>query len=300
MDTKACSIIVSTFNRLLYLKKCISALLNLDFRNFEIIIVNDGSNDGTKEYLDRLKNKKIKIIHHSNNLGLSYARNSGIKIAKHNIIAFIDDDCIANKNWLEEILRGFADENIGFVIGQTFYIKKGYKGYFPERLVQNIGAKWPMGCNIAYHKKVFEKCGYFSDKFFKYANEDSEMAIRTIANSFDFNRSLDAVVYHQPMNWAVKSLIKSARNASVWPILKKKYPNHYLVFNPPIRCKLFVNMEDYIYILSSLIFIPLLLIRYLIHGKRDLKIFFTKWPIYLFLRRYYIYKEAIKNKVLML
>ena len=157
-----------------------------------------------------------------------------------------------------------------------------------------------MGCNIAYQKKVFNQIGYFDDKFFKYANEDSEMAIRTIANNFKFSRAPSASVYHQTMNWTVKSLIKSARNASVWPILKKRYPNHHLIFGPPVKYKIFVNIEDYLYILTLPIFIPLLLIRYLIHGKRDLKIFFTKWPIYLFLRRYYIYKEAIKNKILMI
>ncbi|MCD4693830.1 glycosyltransferase [bacterium] len=283
-----------------YLKKCLKNLLNLKFSEYEIIIVNDGSNDGTKEFLETLKNEKIKPIHHKKNLGLSESRNTGIKNAKYNIVAFTDDDCLVDKNWLKNLSKEFIDDNIGFVIGQTFYIKKGYQGYFPERLVSNIGAKWPMGCNIAFSKKVFEKCGYFDDLFFKYNNEDSEMAIRAISKNFSFKRSFNAVVYHQKINWNTKSLLKSAINPSVWVILKKKYPKHYLHFNPPIKFGLFINIKDYFYILTLPILLPLLLIRYLINGKKDLKIFFTKWPILLILRRYLIYKEAIKNRVIIL
>ena len=294
------SIVVSTFNRINYLKRSIQALLNLDYQNFEIIVVNDGSRDGTKNYLKSLKNEKIKIIHHKRNLGLSRARNSGIKLAQGNIIAFTDDDCVAAENWLRALAKSFANPAIGFVIGQTFYIKESYQGYFPERLVQNIGAHWPMGCNIAYRKSVFAQIGYFRDQFFKYHNEDSEMALRAVAAGIRFNRCLEAIVYHQAAEWTVESLLKSARNAAVWPILKKKYPYHYLAFNPPIKKGIFISPQDYLYIFTAPALIPLLLLRYLIHGKRDLKLFFAKWPAYLFLKRFYIYQEAAKNRVFMI
>lgn len=302
MKTSGCSIsiIIPTFNRLDYLKKSIDSLVALDFDNFEIIAVNDGSTDGTQEYLDSLKSENIKVIHHKKNFGPGYARNSGIKSARYDIIAFIDDDCIADKNWLKEIAKGFINDNIGFVIGRTFYVRRGYKGYFPERLVSNINARWPMGCNIAYRKKVFDNIGYFENSFFERGNEDSEMALRTIAGGFMFARSLSAIVCHQAMDWTAGSLLASARNASVWPSLKKKYPDYYLMFGPRIKYGIFIEVMDYLYIFSLPVFVPLLLVRYLFHGKRDLKLFFAKWPIYLFLRRYYIYKEAIKNRILML
>lgn len=293
------SVVVSTFNRVAYLKQCVDRLLELNFDNFEIIIVNDGSTDSTRDYLNNLKNNRIRIVHHRENLGLSSARNSGIKAAKYDIIAFTDDDCLADKNWLRNIAEGFTDDSIGFVIGQVFYVKKDYIGYFPERLVRNIGAKWPMGCNIAYQKKVFDDVGDFEDRFFKYGNEDSEMAIRTIVGGYSYARSPNAIVIHQAMDWDAKSLLKSAKNASVWPILKKKYPDHYLVFGPPVKYGVFVEIRDYLYILTLPVLIPLLLARYLLNKKSDLGIFFIKWPIYLFMRRYYIYREAVKNKVLM-
>ena len=152
------SIVVCTFNRLDYLKKCVASLLEMDFPEYEIIIVNDGSTDGTKNFLDALNTGKIKIIHQERNQGLSAARNTGIKHSSHDIIAFTDDDCRVDKNWLAELSKGFVDERTGFVMGQVFYIHKNYKGYFPERLVSNLNAQWPMGANIAYRKKVFVAC----------------------------------------------------------------------------------------------------------------------------------------------
>ena len=296
MIVNKCSIVVCTFNRLAYLKKCLSSLLDLNFNKYEIIIVNDGSTDDTKKFLDTLNNDKIKIIHHEYNQGLAVARNTGIKSANYDFVAFTDDDCVVDKNWLTELLKGFTDEKVGFVIGQVFYINKNYRGYFPERLVSNLNAQWPMGCNIAYYKNVFKICGHFDEFFFKYNNEDTEMAIRAISKGFSFNRCPEAIIYHQAMDWTVKSLLKSARNASVWPSLKKKYPNHYLKFGPPIKFNFIINAPDYLFIILTPIFIPLLFLRYIVHGKKNLKIFFTKWPIYLFLRRFYIYKEAIQNK----
>lgn len=300
MNTDEFSIVICTFNRLAHLKTCIAALLEINFPTYEIIIVNDGSSDGTKEYLDNLANPKINIIHHAQNLGLSSARNTGIKNAKYDLIAFTDDDCIVEKDWLRFLSKGFTNEKIGLVIGQTFYISKTYKGYFPERLVSNINATWPMGCNMAYQKKVFDICEGFDDLFFRYNNEDSEMAIRCVEKGFSYNRALDAVVYHQAVNWTPRSLLNSAKNASTWVLLKKKYPKNYAVFNPPVTLGIIIHIKDYFYLLTAPITIPLLFLRYLSHGKRDMKIFFTKWPVYLILRRYLIYKEAIRNKIVML
>lgn len=299
MDITRCSILVCTYNRINYLKRCIASLLEINFPEYEIIIVNDGSNDGTKEFLDNIKNDKIKVIHHERNQGICAAKNTGIKHANFDIIACTDDDCTVDRGWLAELLRGFGNEQIGFVIGQTFYISKNYKGYFPERLVANQNAKWPGGANIAFSKKVFDVSGNFDNSFFKYNNEDTEIAIRIVSKGYKFNRAPNAIVCHQAMNWTVKSLLRSARNASVWPVLKKKYPNHYSHFGPPVKFGLIVNMEDYLYLITAPIFIPLLFIRYILHGKRDIKIFFTKWPVYLLLRRFYIYKEAVRNRVLM-
>lgn len=274
-------------------------MLAINFPDYEIIVVDDASTDGTADFLNNIKNSKIKIFHHQYNQGIGASRNTAIKNAKHDIIAFTDDDCEVDKNWLVNLMQGFSNNKIGFVIGQTFYVNKNCKGYFPERLVSNVNAKRPMTCNIAYQKGVFAECGNFNNSLFRDSHEDTEMAIRSMSKGFSFNRSLNAIVYHQQINWTVKSIIKSAKNSSAWPILKKKYPDYYLYFQPPIKFGLIVDPEDYLYIIISPILIPLLFIRYIIHGKRDFKIFFAKWPVFLLLKRYFIYKSSIKNNVIM-
>ncbi|MFH1192674.1 MAG: glycosyltransferase [bacterium] len=340
-----CSIIVPTYNRAEYLKKCVDALLNLDCGNdfkynltpaltskgmeifcidYEIIIVDDNSTDGTREYLSGLANKKIRILHNERNLGPAISRNRGVENASYDIVAFIDDDCVADKNWLRELAGGFGssgvrredsgilhppsawvqndaffrNEDVDFVFGRTYYIEKEHKGYFPERLV-NV-KNWPGAGNMAFKKKIFNKLGGFDNNFYYYHNEDSELAIRAVENNFTFKYIDDAIVYHQAMNWNVKSLLASARNASVWVKLKNKYPKSYRILKPPVFGGFVVNGIDYFYILFLPVLLPILFIRYLLNGKRDIKMFFTKWPFYLFLRRYYIYNEAIKNRIFML
>jgi len=291
------TIVVPTYNRLKYLPNCLEALLELDYPDYEIIIINDGSTDETKKYLDNLSNTKLKVFHNIKNQGLSFSKNRGAHLAQTDYIAFTDDDCAVKKDWLTQLAAQFTD-NIDFVFGQTFYIKENYVGYFPDRMVQNLNASWPAGGNIAYKKTLFEKIGYFNSFFDYYHNEDSDLAIRAVQASLKYQRALLAIIYHQPMNWTVKSLLSSARNASVWVIFKKRYPKFYLAFNAPVKFNCIIHPKDYLIILTLPILIPVLLIRYLLHNKKDLKLFFTKWPIYILLRRYYIYKEAIKNRVL--
>lgn len=292
------SIIIPTYNRVNELTKCLTALLKTNSDDFEIIIVNDASSDGTKEYLDKLNNPKIKAIHHEINKGVSESRNDGIKLSKSEIIAFTDDDCEPQDGWLLNLVKNFTDDTIDFVFGPTYHVHPSHKGYFPERRVNIIN--WPGGGNIAYRKKVFDAAGSFDVYFKKYNNEDSEMAIRAINHGFKSKYEPTAICHHAKSYWQIKTLLNSAQNASVWPILKKKYPKHYLTFKPPILLKFIAYPKDYIFLFTLPISIPLILIRYLYHDQTDLKIFFAKWPIYLILRRYYIYKEAIKNRVLML
>ena len=87
------SIIVPVYNVENYLVKCIESILNQSFKNFELILVNDGSNDNSlnicKKYIEI--DNRIKLISQINK-GLSAARNTGLRYAKGNYICFIDSD----------------------------------------------------------------------------------------------------------------------------------------------------------------------------------------------------------------
>ncbi|MBW1910406.1 MAG: glycosyltransferase [Deltaproteobacteria bacterium] len=93
------SVIIPTFNRAGKVVRAISSVLSQTFTDLEIIIVDDGSMDGTKDTLAKFRNK-IKYIYHSLNLGVSAARNSGIKKSTAPFISFLDSD----DYWLPEKL----------------------------------------------------------------------------------------------------------------------------------------------------------------------------------------------------
>ncbi|MFA6553020.1 MAG: glycosyltransferase family 2 protein, partial [Patescibacteria group bacterium] len=182
------SVIIPTHNRLNRLQNCLRSVLALHHSDYEIIIVNDGSTDGTRDWLDHLDDPKIKVIHHLKNLGQSKARNTGIGLAGGTLLAFTDDDCIVDSTWLTELEKIFHNEDCGFVFGATYYISKHYQGYFPERLTSNGGGTWPGGANIAYKKEIFEKIGTFDSMFDRFHNEDTEIAIRAVARGNAFKR----------------------------------------------------------------------------------------------------------------
>lgn len=96
------SIIVPVYNVEKYLKRCIDSILNQTFKEFELILVNDGSTDNCGKICDMYKgkDKRVKVIH-KKNAGLSSARNVGLDLAKGKYIAFVDSDDYINKNMYE-------------------------------------------------------------------------------------------------------------------------------------------------------------------------------------------------------
>jgi len=97
------SVIIPTFNRKRLIKKAIESVLNQSYKNFELIIVDDGSTDGTEGFIKKLsrKNKKIRYIKNKHKKGLPGARNQGIEISKGEFIAFLDSD----DEWLKHHLK---------------------------------------------------------------------------------------------------------------------------------------------------------------------------------------------------
>ena len=95
------SVITATYNHSHLLGRCIQSVLNQTFQDFELIIVNDGSTDDTEKIVSNLSNEKVKYVRHPKNQGASVARNTGIRLAKGDYIAILDDD----DEWMPEILE---------------------------------------------------------------------------------------------------------------------------------------------------------------------------------------------------
>jgi glycosyltransferase involved in cell wall biosynthesis len=161
----------------------------------------------------------------SRDFGLSHARNEGIRNSHSEIIAFIDDDAIADPNWLRHLVEDFGSPS---VIGSGGRIKPIWPGqtprWFPEELYWIVGCSYkglptkkapirnPIGCNMCFRRKVFEDAGYFSSDIGRIGNnlfghEDTEFAIRA-TNKLHNTKILyepDSLVYHR-ISWNRASL----------------------------------------------------------------------------------------------
>lgn len=100
------SIIVPVYNSEKYIEKCITTITSSTYSNLEVILIDDGSNDGSGQICDKIKksDNRISVIHQSNH-GVSYTRNLGIKLANGTYIAFIDSDDTISIDYFEKLLK---------------------------------------------------------------------------------------------------------------------------------------------------------------------------------------------------
>ena len=126
---KKISIILPNFNSQKYIKKTILSILNQSFKNWELIIVDDCSNQQTKNILkDYKNNKKIKIFYLKKNRGAAYCRNFAVKNAKSEYLAFIDSDDLWKKNKLKKQISYMSRKNLDFSFTNYFaYFEKDKK-----------------------------------------------------------------------------------------------------------------------------------------------------------------------------
>lgn len=184
------SVIIPAYNRVNYLREAIESVLAQTYEKYEILVIDDGSTDNTRELVNNYADR-IRYIYQDNK-GPSAARNSGIKNANGDLIAFLDSDDIWHTDKLAQQVAAFdGDPSLGIVatgyevidtkyqIQSVNILKKGelkdirnnhlYKNFFPTPTVM-------------IKKKCFEKVGFFNETL-QFA-EDWEMWLRVMA---DFN-----------------------------------------------------------------------------------------------------------------
>lgn len=174
------SVIIPCYNQGNYIKDAIDSVLNSDYENFEIIVINDGSTDSdTVKILSEISHPKIKIIHQEN-LGLPVARNNGIKIACGDYILPLDADDKIHAKYIRkaaEILDNNSDIGLVYCDYQTFGSENGlfyvpnYNNSFHKLMVVNNFLVTSM-----FRKKDFLKVGGYKNEM-KDGMEDWEFWI---------------------------------------------------------------------------------------------------------------------------
>lgn len=135
------SLIVPVYNTEKYIEKCLNSILNQSYKNYEIIVINDGSTDNSVQILDKYKsNKKLKIINQKNK-GLSEARNEGLKYISGDYILFVDSDDYIEPKLLETLNSNITDEDL--IRFQTQTVNDNYEiiEKYPENEFKNLSGK---------------------------------------------------------------------------------------------------------------------------------------------------------------
>jgi len=142
------TVIMSAYNAERYIGEAIKSVLDQTLKNFELIIINDNSKDGTKKEIKKFKDKRIKYFEHSYNKGKSHAVNFAFKITKGKYVCIFDADDIM-VNYKLEVCSKILDKNpdIGLVYGDAWVIDEESEItgplFFPSRKKRNIDDPFP-------------------------------------------------------------------------------------------------------------------------------------------------------------
>ena len=118
------SITICTYNRIEYLKKCLKSILDQTqgSKIIEINIIDNNSTDATKDYVTKLQKKFPEVNYFvEKKQGISFARNLSFEVCKGMFLAFVDDDAVINKNWLEALLNELKNQNENIIYGGPIY-----------------------------------------------------------------------------------------------------------------------------------------------------------------------------------
>jgi O-antigen biosynthesis protein len=199
------SIIILTKNRSHLLAKNFDSLIKQSIKPDEIIVIDNSSTDQTfqiiKKYQKSLPLRNFK----SYASGYSKLYNFGIQKASGNLICFLDDDCLAGKNWLRYLVKKHQQYPNDIIQGNTFSLPKNnlfaeimgnhYQNWLKSNLINNEELKFLDNKNLAVPKKIIKKYGGFSLKQ-NLGSEDIEFGLRMRKNRVRIIFQPKAIAWH--------------------------------------------------------------------------------------------------------
>jgi GT2 family glycosyltransferase len=199
-QTPRVSVIVCSYNGAETLEDCIRSLTTLDYPNYEVIVVDDGSTDNTRAILERYP--RVRAIHQANQ-GLSAARNAGFQAATGSIIAYTDSDCFADPNWLTQLVYQFQNTDAAAVGGPNLPPEDGRlaacvaasPGQPTHVLESDQVAEHIPGCNMAFRREALEAINGF-DSLYRKAGDDVDVCWRLQQAGYWITFAPGAFVWH--------------------------------------------------------------------------------------------------------
>ncbi|MGF1478661.1 MAG: glycosyltransferase family 2 protein [Cyanophyceae cyanobacterium] len=201
------SVIIPAYNTMKYLPETVESVLQQTFTNFEAIVVNDASSDGVEQWVNQLSDPRVKLITHAVNQGLAKTRNTGIKAAQGELLAFLDGDDLWQPTKLAQQVQLLdTHPEVGLIYTWVAYIDEQGKATGRVFKHEAEGDVWSVlvqhnivecGSVPLVRRECLETVGCFDPQLSQFNNgEDWDLWLR-IAERYPFKVVKEPLVYYR-------------------------------------------------------------------------------------------------------
>lgn len=225
------SVVVCTHNGAATLADCLDGATRLHYPEYELIVVDDGSSDSCAAIAAAFGARVVRIAHS----GLSAARNAGLRCARGEIVAYLDDDARPDPDWLTHIALGFEDPAVAAVGGPNILPPESgavaaavanAPGGPTHVLISDRDAEHLPGCNLAIRRAELEQIAGFDERF-RVAGDDVDVCWRLLDAGHRLAFSPGAVVLHRRRGTVAGYLRQQRGYGRAEALLAHKWPERY-------------------------------------------------------------------------
>jgi GT2 family glycosyltransferase len=229
------SVVVCAYNAERTIDQCLASLAALNYPDYEVIVVNDGSRDRTREIAEGYD--YCRIINQANK-GLSAARNVGAEAATGEIVAYTDSDCVADADWLTYLVAKMEASELAACGGPNFPPPEDNlvpaavavsPGGPTHVLISDEVAEHIAGCNMAFRREVLLQLGGF-DPIYRAAGDDVDICWRFQDAGYTIGFSPAAVVWHFRRNTVAAYCAQQRGYGKAEALVYSKHPFRFNLF----------------------------------------------------------------------
>ena len=207
--------VVVNYNGEKFIARCLESISRQSYRNFEVVVVDNGSNDGSLKIVNNFADKlEMEVIRNPENLGFAKAANQGIRRADSEIIALVNNDAFLDEKWLEEIIKACNNDSSAGIFASKILFPDGrinsaghviYRGLavMERGFFEKDFGQYDFDCYVAgacaaaaaYRREMLEEIGLFDEDYFMY-NEDVDLSLRAILLGWKVRFVHKAVAWH--------------------------------------------------------------------------------------------------------
>jgi GT2 family glycosyltransferase len=248
------SVIILNWNGRRFMRDCLSSLKQQSYREFEVIVVDNGSTDGSADLIRSEYSDFAKLVRNRRNLGFGRGNNIGAEHSNGRYLLLLNNDCVVDKLWIAELVKEAESERrIGMCASKIL-------SFYDRRVIDNTGHLiyrdglnrgrgrlevdagqydlkrdifFPSACAALYRREAFDEIGGFDEDFFAYG-DDTELGIRVRLTGWKCRFVPTAIAYHKYSgSTSAYSPLKAflVERNRIW-VAVKCFPIGYLLSGP--------------------------------------------------------------------